>query len=667
LTAKADKPEEMAMGSRVDRPCYGRADLAALQRLDRAGVLAALGSFDERGLDPDAMVLRTASLLADSRVPGLAAAVAAADPSAVASAVHRACLTQGEDPADVLADGAGHVQVAEAIVANRFSFYGEEHSLPERFDWDANPGTGHWSHDLNRFSYLSPLTRACLERGEPAFGRKAVELILEWIDACDFGQAFVGTPYVFGSYLNQAIHCEAWGQCLRRLLPTGVVAPFELLRILKSLHDQLAYLEIVTRGHSGNWPTIGCRGILGTLSALAVFRDTDRWARYSLETLAEQAADQVLPDGVQDELTPHYHWVVVHNLLAAARSAQVLGYSLDPATTARLATMIHYLRQTVVPDGSAQVAFNDGDPAAVPDATGLAQRYGLSHLLPEDEPLGPELFPWAGVALLRQRADRGDLYLAFDGGPFGRGHQHEDKLGFWLFAHGRSLLVDPGRHLYDSSPASYRAHLCSTRAHSTGLVDGQGQHSRGRPETWIARQPVALSWRDHPGELRAAAAYDLGYGDDNGIAVVHHREIVLVQERFWLLFDRFTGTGEHEVERRFQYAPGPLQVEGTRAWTGHGDANLLLWSLAGEAEEVARVEAGQQSPRGGWYSARYGQLEPAPCLVLSSRGRLPRGYVTLLFPYRGVQQPRVALELAAGAARVRVGDEAVIRVPCSLP
>ena len=55
--------------------------------------------------------------------------------------------------------------------------------------------------------------------------------------------------------------------------------------------------------------------------------------------------------------------------------------------------------------------------------------------------LGPECFPYAGVALLRQRQDCGDLYLAFDAGPYGRSHQHEDRLGLWLFAYGRNLLA----------------------------------------------------------------------------------------------------------------------------------------------------------------------------------------------------------------------------------
>jgi hypothetical protein len=85
---------------------------------------------------------------------------------------------------------------------------------------------------------------------------------------------------MFGSYLNNAIHCEAWCQCLKTLLARDQVTPIELLRALKSLHDQLAYLEIVTNGHAGNWPTIGCCGMRASVSAFRA--GTQRMSQHGL-------------------------------------------------------------------------------------------------------------------------------------------------------------------------------------------------------------------------------------------------------------------------------------------------------------------------------------------------------------------------------------------------
>lgn len=312
------------------------------------------------------------------------------------------------------------------------------------------------------------------------------------------------------------------------------------------------------------------------------------------------------------------------------------------------------------------VAFNDSDPDSVPELTGLFAGLGLDDFLRPAETLGPEIFPYAGVAFLRQRQDRGDLYLAFDAGPFGRSHQHEDKLGFCLFAYGRNFLVDPGRHLYDNSAVSYRDYLSSTRAHSTILVDGQGQHSRARRDTWIARAPLDLGWQVGAGEIRARGAYELGYGPENAVRVVHRREIVFVRERCWVVFDLLEGAGEHDLESRFQFAPGKLVLDGTRARTDFPDANLLLCPLALPPLAAAHIEEGRENPRGGWYSAGYNKIEPAPALSLRLRAPLPARLATLLFPYRGTEGPPLDFTFDGKEAAIRAAELGDVTVACRL-
>lgn len=658
-----------AAASAVDagaRPAFSRADLPRLKTVDRAGVFAALGSFDERGLSDAEFTRRAFDLLDPKRVPGLAEARQAGDGDRALDAVFRACRGQRPTGRKAGADPA-KLSAANELLDHRFSFYGEPHQLPPDINWDANPGTGHWGHDLNRFTFLNPLTQAYLATGDTRYSRKAVELILDWIAKSDAGRCFAGSPYVWGSYLNNAIHCHAWCAQLATLAACDQVTPSELLRVLKSVHDQLAYLEIVTNGHAGNWPTIGMQGMLQCLGTFPVFRDTDRFAAYCAAAMRDQIADQVLPDGVQDELTPHYHRVVISNLLNSLRALRVLHRDLDAQTLQTLGKMVHYSQQATVPDGSKQVAFNDSDPGVTADYARALAEFGLESLLSPPSRLGPEVFPYAGVAFLRQRPDQGDLYLAFDAGPYGRSHQHEDKLGFWLFAYGRNLLVDPGRHLYDSSARSYYSYLRSTAAHSTIRIDGQNQHSVGRRGTWIATQPLDLGWRATDQEVRASGAYDLGYGADNAIAVSHRREIVFANQRFWVLFDVVQGDGEHSIESRFQFAPGELHVSGATARTRFDGANLLLVCAATAPFSEVRVVQGQEDPRGGWYSDSYNRIEPAPALVLSLRNRLPWRAATLLFPYRSVEEPHVSFAFDGQQAILKTEETGDVQVRCSLP
>ncbi len=647
---------------------YCRADLDVLKTLDRSAVFAALGSFDDRGMDDARFAAVTLRLFDPRHLPALAAA--AGDPSAAAQAVMDACAARCDDSAAAVSRSGAvfegdPIAAAEEILAHRFTFYGETHQLPAEIDWDHNPGTAHWGHDLNRFTYLHPLVEAYVRTGDTRFSRKAVDLILDWIAKCDISRCFAATPYAFGSYLNNALHSVQWCRALARLLPRGQVRPLELLRILKSMHDQAAYLEVVTNGGSGNWILLGVMGLMSIQALCPLFAETQRWVEYSRAVVRSQVCQQVLPDGVQFELAPHYHYCVMWTLTDIHLYLRRLGLGLCDEALAVLRKMTHYLQQTIMPDGSRQAVFNDGDPAAKLDYRGMLREAGLESLLSREEDLGPEAFPYAGVCFLRQARSRGDLYLAFDAGPFGASHQHEDKLGFWLFAYGRSLLVDPGRHLYDWSPASYYTYLRSTAAHSTIRVDGQGQHSSHRAHTWISKAPIDLGWRIEAGQVRARGEYDLGYGLQNEIAVAHAREIVLVAERFWIVFDRVSGQGVHRVESRFQFAPGAVTWDGSAARTGYDDANLLLWPL-GPCAPAAHVQCGDENPRGGWYSDMYGRIEPAPALSLSWDAPLPLRTATLLWPYRGTCSGVVEFTFDGTTAVVRSAQTGEHRVTTTL-
>lgn len=634
------------------RPQLSRSDLASLRKLDRGGVFAVLGSFDGQGLSSTEFNRNALQLLDPERVPGLAAALEENNQAAAIEAVFAACRQDREIPAQT-SSSPNHLRLADALLENKFTFYGEEHQLPEDIDWNHNPGTAHWGHDLNRFGYLNTLTQAYVATRDSRYSRKAVELILDWIAKCELEKCFVGTKYVWGSYLNNAIHCAGWSRCLDVMIPAGQITPDELLRVLKSLHDQLAYLEIVTSGHAGNWPTIGCEGMLQSLAAYPVFRDTDRFVEYCVGTMSTQIHDQILPDGVQDELTPHYHRVVVNNVISVIESLNKLDHPVNPELRETLRTMVRYVQQTCVPDGSKQVAFNDSDPGTPGEILPRLQQAGLADLITPDAELGPDFKPYAGVAFLRQKPTEGDLYLAFDAGPYGRAHQHEDKLGFWLFAYGRNLIVDPGRHLYDYSEKSFIRYLRSTKAHSTIRVNNQDQNSSAHRDLYIAKEPIDLGWQHTDDEIRAMGSYDLGYGPDNATDVTHRREIVFVQSRFWIVFDTVTGNGEHTLESRFQFAPGQLVASGNRAYTRFSDANLLLVAASSTPFAQFEVQKGETDPRSGWYSDSYGKIEPAPALAAIATTALPWRCAVLLFPYRGTEPPAVEFAFDGRQATIK--------------
>ena len=150
-------------------PRHTRSDLEKLKTFDRPQVLANLGSFDERSLDKTAFVVATANFLATERIAGLPAALRDRDAAAIEQVLGAHATGLEILPATPATET--DMDAAAEALQHRFTFYGETHQLPREINWDENPGTAHWGHDLNRFSYLAPLVNAFESTRESRFAR----------------------------------------------------------------------------------------------------------------------------------------------------------------------------------------------------------------------------------------------------------------------------------------------------------------------------------------------------------------------------------------------------------------------------------------------------------------------------------------------------------------
>jgi hypothetical protein len=539
------------------------------------------------------------------------------------------------------------ITAADEVLAHSFTFHSEKHQLPQQIDWTNNPGTAHWGHDLNRFPYLEPLAKAYRTTGERRYADKARDLILSWIErskTVNFEEPSEA-PYILTSYLNVAIHLGNWMRCLTAIesQTPGFLSDADFDAITNSVIQQLKWLDEVIPTKKNNWVQIGCQGVLVTLAHLPNLPRGKEWSTRAWQRMSDGIESTLLPDGVHDEMAVTYQFVVVKFVLDALEFAGQTPTPPPEKLYDQIGSMLHCLRQTLVPDGEHIAAFNDSSPKSGAIVREFLERPLTQQLLARyQRPLESECFPWAGIMILREGETKAkdELYLAFDGGSFGVGHQHEDKLGFWLGAYGKSFLVDPGCHLYDRSDYSYWPFLRSTAAHSTITIDGCGQNSRAArdvPGAWRPEQPQPIVFEKRAdGSCIAGAFYNLGYGEEQ-IAVTHYRIIFFYPDlQAWVIVDAVDCEGTHTIESRFQFAPGEVTQDDFSARTNFTDANLFIQGRA-EDWSTLRIAKGEENPREGWYSENYGKIEPAPCVVYSTKQiQLPWQGVMALVPFKGV-------------------------------
>lgn len=558
-------------------------------------------------------------------------------------------------PSDYWNESVIFTATADDVMENRFSFYGETHQLPEQIDFEADIGTAHWIVDLNRFPYIETLCNAFRRTGDEKYARKCIDLILSWIS-----QSHDMEPrserVMCRSYLNIAIHLTYWIKALVYIEEHAphLISEDEMATIMRSIGRQLVWLDRKIPTQASNWVFIGCRGMLVTLAFCQDVPGREELVARSWQRVAEALKAQVLADGVQEEMATHYHAVIVANVVMMLDHAHLLPDSPHlPEIVESTQKMLRYLEHTMTPDGL-HVAFGDSDADFGPRVVKILEHPIARRLLGgEYRVLTSTCFPYGGMMFLREGSDKGrdELYLAFDGGSFGTNHAHEDKLGFWITAYGRSLIVDPGRHLYDRSEYSYRKFLNSTAGHSTVMIDGLGQNCFAiREQPGICRnegkQPIY--WEEQPdGSIIAGAYYNHGYGPEH-LPVTHFRIFFYFADlKCWAFVDSIEGEGAHLVESRLQFAPGRVEVSVGVVRTLFPDANLAVKYQTGVWSSV-RVECGQDTPqRGGWYSIGYNQLEPAPAVVFArEEAALPFVSRFVLLPYRGNDYSAEVLEKA---------------------
>ena len=244
--------------------------------------------------------------------------------------------------------------------------------------------------------------------------------------------------------------------------------------------------------------------------------------------------------------------------------------------------------------------------------------------------------------------------LVFDVAPLASyGHTHADLLGVQCAAFGEPYIVDAGTYCY-TADAGWRDFFRSTAAHSTVTVDGLGQATPDRPFSWKSR-PAArlLTWRSTDTSDYADAEH--GAYRFLPDPVVHRRRVLFVKPRYWVLVDDLSGSAQHRVDLRFQFAPIELtlDVPGWARARGGGGHGLLVRAIS-SVPLATELQEGHLDPPAGWISRDYGQREPAPMLVYSATAQLPLRIVTLVLPLADCSAPPPAVsELRDGGGAVR--------------
>lgn len=571
---------------------------------------------------------------------------------------------------------------ADRVLQHVFHWQGREGRIPGDIDWTYTPFdpkepdyTPEWTYDLNRFGFWVDLGRAYWATGDEKYAAEFITQMTDWIR--EQPPPILGNPNTGPCWrtIEQGIRTAGpWMDAYHYFLGSPLMTPHVHATFLKSFVDHartLTRMCLEHPEHGGNWVTMECNGLAHIGVMFPEFTEAEQWRQVAYDRLLVELDRQVYPDGAQMELSTGYHQVSRGNFMRALDPAQRNGITVPAEYLSKLKRMYWYNLYAMQPNGMLPPLNDSGDTAVKGSLEEAYRVWGDEEFLwgatlgAQGKPVSftSYFFPWAGWAIMRSGWEADARYLLCEIGPYGTGHQHEDKLGIYLFAYGRPLLTEAGTYSYDRS--KWRRYVLATAAHNTIMVDGLGQHRNGLTETYQATEPLRDCWVSNEVFDWTRGVYENGYGprlDAAGKAlgreqditdVAHERTVIFVRPDYYLVIDRMLGAGgqTHTYSNLFHLdAQEALVDQASLTVTSiqPNAANITLVPLAMDGLSL-RIVKGQEDPVQGWIPRQ--NHRAIPTAVYEKTGPAPELFVTLLYPHPTAERPAVRAELIADTNR----------------
>jgi hypothetical protein len=574
--------------------------------------------------------------------------------------------------------GSATDKTADARLSDSFYWHATTGVPPRkkdgRLDWSycGPKKSAEWGYNLNRHYHIDQIREAYLETGNPRYINGIDDHLRDWI---------IGNPYPNRKsskdrpqWRGLEVHhrLKVWAKVFYGFQNDPGLQPGTQILILSSIPEHADYLR---RYHAqgGNWITMEMNALALAAAYWPEFNEAARWRDHAMAKMLGQLKAQTYPSGVQTELAMSYHMVAAGNMNAFADTAEANGWDLPPEFRQLLEKMYDYLARAARPDGG-RVAGNDstiGSPRDTRLRDGVLQEakryqrddwvYILGNGKTGKKPAYPPsvVYPWAGHVIARNNWSRDAHWSVFDVGPWGSGHQHNDKLHISVYAHGRTLLVDGGPFTYRGGTPE-RRHAQGTESHNCILIDGRGQNTFEK--TWD--KPMTGNYAVSDEIVFARGTVKHGFRGVKGTAV-HKRALVYVKDAFWIVVDRIETDRPRTISPLWHFHPDctvePQDKEVVSVDGGKG--NLGIVPVGADFLKPTIVK-GSTKPFQGWHSSGLGKKEPAPCAVYTGRIERSATFAWVLFPAQGDVRRVKAASLKPGEEDIRLSVDGIEVAVC---
>ena len=500
---------------------------------------------------------------------------------------------------------------AADVLAHRFDLLGSGPVQLDRIDWQLDVKSGRrwplvhisrvpvsysdgsdikWPWELSRCQHLPLLAAAWRETNDRRYLDELGAQLDSWID---------GNPVELGANwliaMEPAIRAVNWIAALAIVAEDAAAEPW-FRRALESLVLHGRFI----RSHLEGGPVRGnhyLSDIVGLLALGALFAGPEgtRWLQHGARSLAVELDHQVLPDGVDHEVSTAYHRFVTELFVCGLQVVEALAPAeLPPRHRERVDQMLRFTRDVTRPDGLVPLVGDSDDGRLLPLAD-----YGAD---PRAARAGPARSRRDRGRLPRRRLLRPAPRRCVPSRPL-----RADRRSRARVARPQRPAVVRARAGQDAArrrPRLVRLHRRSSRAESLplDLLSLDGLDRRRRAERPLAVRALPAGRPDErlaapSGRRRSSRAATPAFPSLGGVS--HTRRLELGDHEL-LIEDTIEGAAGKALTWAFPLAGGAAAVTATGV-----EATVDEVTLAVHRAVDWRVEE-------GWYAPRYGVRVAVP-------------------------------------------------------
>ena len=517
------------------------------------------------------------------------------------------------------------------------------HKFDGKIDWYSNHTYNNyeeWTWQLSRHRQVLDLAWVYYYNKDEKYAKCAIDILYSWIR-----QAITppidtdGHDTLCWRTIECGIRMSVWAKVIILLLDSPFLTAAFVKDFFKSVFEHAQRLS--SRYTAANWLTIEMKGLYLTSLLYPFFKQSVAWRKLARDIFVDQMNKQTLDDGTHYELSFGYQLVSLIGFSDALRLGRVFGDEFPTEYSEKMRLQFHAIVKAMLPNGDTPNV-NDGKLLDVKNSIKpFVDLFWGDDLLnfavsgDKQSIFAPNFtsvhFQNAGFVLFRDGWSENSIAGFFDGGKFGkchnhedviRCHQHEDKLNFLMYIGKKNVICEAESYAYDTSKMRY--HVLSSAGHNTALVNGKGQ-SRLCNNHWddsMLHSVENVVFKDFGDVESASALYNEGYGEDAKLDATHERHIYFVKKPmkgspYFIVKDILSSKDEKSFDIVWHYNTNKLDILDNKA-----SCDELTTFFAGESGD-SKQYFGSSEPFAGWKANSFtqGDFAPIPTLYYNVKAK----------------------------------------------